>query len=187
MKAVSKPDEWLMAEVAGGRREQLEPLVRRYASPLLTFIRRMVGDHHRSEELFQEVFLAVWQKRRQFQNWRPFKPWLYAIAVNRVRAYLRSRPAVGIVPITDGDEAFVLGATGSSPSDTLLATETACLVTTAVHQLPPKQQTVVVLRVWAGLTYSEIALALDRTEETVRSHMHHALAALREVLEPRLR
>ena len=66
-------DEWLMAQVALGKRDHLEPLVRRYASALLTFIRRMVGDAHRSEELSQEVFLAIWKKRRQYEFPRPFR------------------------------------------------------------------------------------------------------------------
>ena len=48
-----------MLRVAGGNREAMSPLLRRYASPLLTFIRRMTGDWHRAEELFQEAFLAV--------------------------------------------------------------------------------------------------------------------------------
>ena len=45
----------------------------------------------------------------------------------------------------------------------------------------------VVLRVWQGMSYAEIAETVGRTEATVRSHMHHGLAALRKYLEPRLR
>lgn len=77
-------DEYLMARVGRDQPELLEKLLRRYASPLLTFIQRMVGDHHRGEELFQEVFLAVWIKRRQYQYPRPFKPWLYAHRAEQV-------------------------------------------------------------------------------------------------------
>jgi len=73
MHQAQERDEWLMAQVADGKREHLEPLIRRYANPLLTFIRRMVGDQHRSEELFQDVFLAVWVKRRQYQFPRPLR------------------------------------------------------------------------------------------------------------------
>src|SRR5262249_43789443 len=91
MEQRSDRDEWLMAQTALGKREPLEPLLRRHASPLLTFIQRMVGDRHRSEELFQEVFLAVWVKRRQYQFPRPFKAWLYAIALNKCRASYRQR------------------------------------------------------------------------------------------------
>ena len=67
MQAVGeRDDEWLMDQVARGQREQLAPLVRRYANRLLTFIRRLVGDEHQSEELFQEVFLAVWVNRHRY-------------------------------------------------------------------------------------------------------------------------
>jgi|GEM_PF-4245226 len=68
MHQAQERDEWLMAQVADGKREHLEPLIRRHANPLLTFIRRMVGDQHRSEELFQDVFLAVWIKRRRHRS-----------------------------------------------------------------------------------------------------------------------
>src|SRR3954447_14404728 len=85
-------DESLMARVARGQRDCLEALVRRHATRLLTFIQRMIGDRHRSEELFQEVFLAVWRKRKQYQDPRPFRAWLYTIALNRCCASLRLRP-----------------------------------------------------------------------------------------------
>jgi RNA polymerase sigma factor (sigma-70 family) len=77
-------------------------------------------------------------------------------------------------------------AAGGSPAEIAIATETATLVTEAVALLPPQQRAVVVLRVWNGLPYSQIAEILGRTETTVRSNMHHGLAALRKYLEPRL-
>ena len=181
MNPRSERDEWLMGQVALGKRDHLEPLVRRYAGPLLTFIRRMVGDAHRSEELFQEVFLAVWSKRRQYEFPRPFKAWLYAIALNKCRAHFRMRYG----PL-DGLDDEPPPAPDPSPTDTAIATETATLVAAAVAQLPPQQRAVVVLRVWDGLSYAEIAEAVGRTEATVRSHMHHGLTALRKYLEPRL-
>lgn len=87
-------DEWLMLHAALGDQRCLEPLVRRYASPLLTFIRRMIGDGHRSAELFQDVFVAVWTRRKQYEFPRPFRAWLYAIAVNVCRAEFRRRRGV---------------------------------------------------------------------------------------------
>ncbi len=178
-------DEWLMAQVAEGKRDCLEPLVRRYASPLLTFIRRMVGDDHRGEELFQEVFLAVWAKRRQYQAPRPFKPWLYAIAVNKCREWFRG-PSVPVTGPLDEAAPTAPAAPGPSPVDTAIATETAALVAAAVTRLPAQQRAVVVLRIWDGLSYAEIAQVVGRTEATVRSHMPHGLAAIRKYLEPRL-
>jgi RNA polymerase sigma-70 factor, ECF subfamily len=183
MNPKSDRDEWLMAQVALGKRDHLEPLVRRYASRLLTFIRRMVGDEHRSEELFQDVFLSVWEKRKTYRFPKPFKAWVYAIAANKCRANYRGQRLRTFAPLDDDGPA----ASSDEPADTLIATETATIVSSAVAQLPPQQRLVVVLRVWDGLSYGEIAEIVERPEGTVRSHMHHGLAAMRKYLEPRLR
>src|SRR5215218_6301932 len=147
-------DEFVMSQVAEGRGELLEWLVRRHAVGLLTFLARMTGDHHRAEELFQEVFLAVWLKRRQYQYPRPFKPWLYAIALNKCRAAFRARTPP---PRLLGDEDADAPGRGEAPPDHLIAAETAELVGRAVTRLPQQQRAVVVLRVWQGLSYARIA------------------------------
>jgi RNA polymerase sigma-70 factor (ECF subfamily) len=94
---------------------------------------------------------------------------------------LRRIPAVSLDENHGGASANEPG-----PEDRAIATETACLVTRAVMELPPQQRAVVVLRVWQGLSYPEIAALVGRTEATVRSHMHHGLAGLRKYLEPRM-
>jgi RNA polymerase sigma-70 factor (ECF subfamily) len=173
-------DEDLMADVAGGRADLLEWLVHRHGTGLLTFLTRMVGDRHRAEELFQEVFLAVWLKRRQYQFPRPFRPWLYAIAVNRCRVdfRLRRRGAVAL-PDEHGP-----ADPDSSPAEHAMAAETAEFVSQAITRLPPQQRMVVVLRTYQGLSYARIAQIAGCTEGTVRSHMHHGLVALRAELAP---
>jgi RNA polymerase sigma-70 factor (ECF subfamily) len=171
-------DEDLMAQVAQGDSGPLEPLVRRHAQPLLTFLVRMIGNHHRAEELFQEVFLAVWVKRRTYQHPRPFRPWLYAIAVNRCRADLRLKTPKPLALIDEGP------ADDDGPDAALLAAEAAEEVTRAVTKLPHQQRAVVVLRVWQDLSYARIAEIVGCTEATARSHMHLGLAALRATLTP---
>ena len=110
-----------------------EALVRRHATGLLTFLTRMVGDRHRAEELFQEVFLAVWLKRRQYQHPRPFRPWLYAIALNRCRAVFRLRaPApvpLSVLPQTEPPDSE------AEPQEQAIAAETAEQVGRAVRAL----------------------------------------------------
>jgi RNA polymerase sigma-70 factor (ECF subfamily) len=180
MAALGEPDESLMARTADGDRACLELLVRRHATPLLTFLVRLSGDRHRAEELFQEVFLAVWVKRKLYQHPRPFKPWLYAIALNKHRAAFRGRaPAAALTEEGPADA-------GGSPADALMAAETADLVGRAVARLPEQQRAVVTLRVWEGLSYARIAEIVACSEATVRSHMHHGLASLRRHLEPKL-
>src|SRR6516162_83355 len=89
--SLDRDDEWLMTQVALGKREWVEPLVRRHGAALLGFLERMACDRHRAEELFQDVFLTVWVKRHQYQEGRPFKPWLYAIAANKCHEAARRR------------------------------------------------------------------------------------------------
>ena len=173
-------DEWLMAQVALGRQDALEILLRRYASPLLTFIRRMIGDHHRSEELFQEVFLAIWQKRHQYKMTLSFRGWLYAIALNTCRAEFRRVRLT--CRVLQQDEVSSPGGCGPA-GELLISTEDSTLVLSALRRLPMNQRAVAVLRIWSGLSYAEIAAALGRREGTVRAHMHHALISLRECME----
>jgi RNA polymerase sigma-70 factor (ECF subfamily) len=183
MDAGAERDEYLMARVAAGQPELLELLVRRHASGLLTFIARMLGDAHAGEEVFQEVFLTVWLKRRQYQYPRPFKPWLYAIALNKCRATFRRRTPR---PVPLGGPECTTVAGEASPPERLIADETADLVSAAVTRLPQQQRAVVVLRVWQALPYARIAELVGCTEATVRSHMHHGLLTLRRLLEPLL-
>ena len=174
MTVGDRSDEELMREVARGRARPLEMLVRRYAVRLLTFLSRMVGDRHRAEELFQDVFLAVWLKRHQYDPDRLFRPWLYAVAVNACRAGFRRR----VLPTAELGEADPADA-GEAPSDRICAAETVAQVSRAVMLLPEQQRTVVCLRIWEEMPYARIAEIVGCTEGTVRSHMHHGLVALR--------
>ena len=177
-------DEDLMLRVAGGNREAMSPLLRRYASPLLTFIRRMTGDWHRAEELFQEAFLAVWQNRGRYEYPRPFRSWLFGIAANKCRADFRK--ALGL-PEPQSDWLDPPVAQEPSPVEAAISSETTTLVAQAVATLPAKQRAVLVMRLWNGMEYAEIAQSLERTETTIRSQMFHALAGMRRYLEPRMR
>jgi RNA polymerase sigma-70 factor (ECF subfamily) len=178
-------DEGLMREVGLGGTEALSALLHRYASPLLTFIERTVGNRHRAEDLFQEVFLDVWIHRRRYCYPRPFRPWLFGIALNKCRADLRRRNPTPT--LLDDCPAASPVASDPPPAETAVATETAAIVAEAVGRMPPTQRAVVTMRVWNGLSYAEIAEAIGCAEATVRSHMFHGLAALRKHLEPRLK
>lgn len=175
-------DEALMAQMIDGNRGSLELLVRRHADALLTFLCRNLRNWHKAEELFQEVFLAVWAKRQQFDVKRSFKPWLYTIAINKVRERFRHPPTP---PGFEGD--CLAPGKEDAPEKALLNAELAEVIKEAVAQLPEQQRMVVSLRVWNGLSYTEIADSMDLKEVTVRSHMHHALAALRRILSERMK
>lgn len=173
-------DERLMKMSAEDDRTSFDLLVRRYARPLMTLINRMTGKHHRSEDIFQEAILSCWKHRGQYEFPRPFKPWLYRIAINQCRQVYRRKEIA-----TSNEEAVESeAATGGDPEDSVLRTESAAQIKAAVARLPEQQRSVVILRIWNGMSYREIAETLERAEPTVRSYMHHALKSLREILGP---
>ncbi len=170
-------DSELMRRAASGHREDFEALIRRYADDLLTFLVRMLSDYHLAEEAFQEVFLSVWTKRATYQYPRPVKPWLYRIAHNQCRAYFRRSR----LP-TEGDTDISHLPGDSDTCTTAIRNEDARLMQLAISQLPERQRAVIAMRVGSNLSYREIAESIGLTEPTVRSHMHHALQALRNQL-----
>lgn len=178
-------DEDLMGLVKSGGRQGLSVLMRRYANSLLTFLRRMTGDHHRSEELFQDVFLTVWVQRQEYEHPRPFRSWLFGIAANKCQTDMRSR--VRRRETIDVEQVTSAAQIDHSPHEAVVATETATLVEQAVLELPDVQRQIVVLRVWNGLSYQMISQIVCRQESTVRSHMFQAVKTMRKYLEPRLR
>lgn len=185
MEHPTETDQTLMDRVASGDRRAFDLLIRRHANGLLTFIHRMIGDRHRAEELFQDVFLAVWLRRRSYWLEHSFRSWLYGIAMNQCRAEFRKPHPVVIDFLADASLPLLAG--DPTPAETALASERAVQVARAVASLPDQQRMVVVLRIWNGLSYGEIATAMKKTQGTVRSHMFHALASMRRYLEPRMR
>ncbi|MBS0203880.1 MAG: RNA polymerase sigma factor [Planctomycetes bacterium] len=167
-----------------GGRQALSDLMRRHASSLLTFLRRMTGDHHRSEELFQDVFLAVWDQRQSYELSRSFRNWLFGIAANKCKSDVRSRQRRPVIP--QGELVDNVELATASPHEAAVATETATIVDQALLQLPILQRQVVVLRVWNEMSYETIGRILGHSEATARSHMCHAVNSLRKHLEPRL-
>ena len=179
-------DQWLMFQVAQGSRDHLETLIRRYATPLTTFLRRLAADPHQAEELLQEVFLTVWKHRSRYGYPLPFRPWLYKIALNKFRESFRG-PARHM-PMSRGELVMDVTETHTAgPAEAAVAAETAALVVEAVAELPLQQRAVLTMRVWNDLPFDEIGEALGCTAGTARSHMHHALNLLRKKLEPRMR
>ena len=133
-----------------------------------------------AQELVQETFLAVWKNRKQYQHPRPFRSWIYTIAANVSRSHFR-RPR----PVTTLIEDGMVPSSEPSAESSVMSQEREKEIASAVTRLPVRQRTAVVLRLWSGMSYAEIAETLECGEATARSHMCHGLARLREVLRER--
>ncbi|MEZ4646460.1 MAG: RNA polymerase sigma factor [Chloroflexota bacterium] len=173
-------DEELARGVQQGDADDLRWLVERHHALLVGFLYRQTADRPLAQDLAQETFLRMMRAIQQYHYPRPFKPWLYAIAVNLLRDYygqaeMRHTEAM--------PETLALSQTGSlAPERVLVRQDEWQRVQTAVSQLPPLQRAAILLRYHEGMSLLDIATALDIPVGTVKSRLSLALRALRQNL-----
>ncbi len=183
-------DERLLARLAAGERDVFGTLVRRYERELFGYLRRYLGDDDLADDVFQNTFVQVFLKIRQYEPGRPARPWLYAIATNQAIDALRrrnrradQRADAAVTADEDGQPRplfELLPAPGDGPPDTADRAEQRERVRAAVDRLPDLLRQVVVLAYFQGLKYRDIADALGIPVGTVKSRLHAALARLTE-------
>jgi len=180
-RAVSR---FLSGDVTG-----FEAIVRRYSGMVFTLAARLVGPLD-AEDVVQETFLRAWRGLEKFRGESSLKTWLYAIALNRVRARrgalarLRARFGVGEKPGADPDFSLVDGLTdsGFSPEENAMRAEERRRLRKAVHALSEEFRLAVVLRDLEGLSYDEVAAVLSVPIGTVRSRLARGRALIKEAL-----
>ncbi|MCC6143951.1 MAG: RNA polymerase sigma factor [Candidatus Hydrogenedentes bacterium] len=186
-----RTDEELVALARSGEAYAFAVLVRRYEQPLYSYLRRLCGNASEAEDLFQETFLKVHVNLHQFQEGRPFRPWVYRIATNVCRdrqRYRKRRPQVSLeTPIGDGGEggrlADLVASEAPAPDAQAQASETSARLEAAVAALPVKHRAVFLMARYEGLAYEEIARALRVPVGTVKSRMHKAVQHLLAAME----
>ena len=153
----------------------------RYAGLLYRYLARRVGADE-AETLVGEVFRIAFERRATFDpEYQSARPWLYGIATNLVAGH-RRREARRLRAT-----ARLLSRTGPSDDATEAADErldAASLwpsVAEAVNRLPPGERDALLLHVWEGLTYDEVAISLQVPVGTVRSRLNRARRRLREL------
>ncbi|MGC4122898.1 MAG: sigma-70 family RNA polymerase sigma factor [Myxococcales bacterium] len=168
-----------------GGSEAFATLVRRYERPLYNFFLRSLRNGALAEEYFQETLLRCCRALSGFDPDDPaanFKAWVYRIAVNLVRDEVR-KPAFQRALALEQELGLDAEADRApSPEDAASWAQQRARVRRAVTGLPEQPREVVILHQYQGLSYPEIALALDIPLGTVKSRMHAALGQLRKVL-----
>lgn len=143
-------------------------------------VRMMAGDEGWGEDLAQETFARIFEKRRE---WRPvgrFSTWMWRVAINLCTSELRKRARRGDRVLEPGEGE----STEITPLEEVVANEEAELVRRAVAGLPENYRAVLVLRHYEGLKRREIAEVLEIAEGTVSSRMAVALEKLSGELAP---
>lgn len=166
-------------------------LVDRWEQPIRRLCARMTGDVHRAEDLKQEVFARVFERRLAYRPNARFSTWLWRIALNLCYDELRRVRRRGESPLDDAeagrpDAPVDWPAEGPGPDGQLARREEGELVRAALMTLPEIYRTVLVLRHYEQLKLREIAEILEIPEGTVNSRLAAGLSQLARLLEPRL-
>lgn len=156
----------------------------RYKRPVVDFAYRMLGAPDAAADVAQEVFVRVWRAIGRYEVGKRarFSTWLFQIARNACIDVRRRRardPLAGAVDIADAQD-WVAARGGST--DEVEAREVSAQVAAAVLDLPEDQQTALVLSVYEGLSYAEIAEVMDCSVKSVELRLYRARRQLREDL-----
>ena len=174
-------DEQLAQSIQQGSEADLRWLVERYHAPLLGFLWRMAnGDRPLAEDMVQETMIRMLRGIKGYDGQRPFKPWLYQIAVNVTRDYYKQAE---MRHTQSANGAMELVTTTQRPETAVIVQETVNEAVTAVHHLPPPQREAILLRYSQGLPLADIAAILDVPVGTVKSRLSLGLKRLRTRLE----
>ena len=159
-----------------GDDEALVELYGRYSKGVFNYILRLIGDVEASEDILQEVFVAVWQGARTFRRRSSVKTWIYRIAHNQTVSWLRRQKRIDAVKDTSIDSP-------PDPEESLEVNWRANEVREAIEQLSPAHRATVELVFAQGLSYAEIGEILGCPVGTVKSRISNATRQLSRILK----
>ena len=180
-------DEQLLANYTRGDQRAFAELAARYQQELVGFLFRFVSDAQAAEDLFQEAFVQVHRNAKSFDAGRKFRPWLFTIAANKARDFLRStgrRTLHSLDNVAGGrgqdeDSATFLDLMQSDmmpPVVELQNAEDVARVQRVLAELPTIYREVLVMSYFHQFSYKEMAEMLRIPLGTVKSRLHAALA-----------
>ena len=180
----------LVKRVQNGDTEAFNPLILKYEKKIYNLIYQRVRDRETARDLCQEVFLKAWRAIPNFKNQSTFYTWIYKITVNCCIDYIRKRNKQFVYAYEElpenPDDVFPVFQMQLSPCQILEMEELGDVICKAVHQLSPRQQRVFRLYYFHNLPIKDIVVRINKTESTVKAHLHQARRNLRNMLLPYL-
>lgn len=184
-------DEILFDNYRKGDRDAIRPLIDRHLDDLMRFLTRLVGDRTGAEDVFQETFLQIHNAAHTFDMTRKFRPWLFTIAANKARDFLRRKGRRRMLELSapvgngqsggDGDGAAeyvdLMEIDIPTPSAAAESEELSAQVQRAIDGLAPSLKEILLLAYFQRLSYAQIAEDLEIPLGTVKSRLHSAVAA----------
>lgn len=189
-------DESLIQMTLAGVKRAYDELVKRHSRRLHSMLIQMLNSESDAYDIAQEAFLKAYRSLRTFNGNSAFYTWLYTIALNEARNFIRKenkrrQSSISIDNDANGDpkEKNVELADGSREADPLRNANVGDLKTRlryALSQLSPEHREVVQLCDIAGMNYSEVAGILKIPEGTLRSRLHYAHRYMQSLLKDEL-
>ena len=185
-------DSQLVARAQQGDKQAFNLLVEKYQRKLTRLLSRFIRDQAEVEDVTQEAFIKAYRALPAFRGDSAFYTWLYRIGINTAKNYLmamgRRAPTSTEVEAEDA-EGFEEGEQLrdiNTPESVLLSNEIAETVNSTIEQLPEELRQAIQMREIEGLSYEEIAQAMNCPIGTVRSRIFRAREAIAEQLRPLL-
>ena len=184
-------DQALVERVQQGDRSAFDMLVVRYQHKVVKLIMRYVRDQAEAQDVAQEAFIKAYRAIPRFRGDSAFYTWLYRIAINTAKNHLvaaRRRPLDYDMDIQDPEQYDMHARLKDvdTPEGTLLSEEIRETVNRAIEALPEDLRTAIMLRELEGMSYEEIATAMECPVGTVRSRIFRAREAIDKRLRPLL-
>jgi RNA polymerase sigma-70 factor (ECF subfamily) len=187
--SAEESDLVLVKRVQRGDKSAFDLLVRKYQHKVVKLVLRYVRNPAEAEDIAQEAFIKAYRALPQFRGDSAFYTWMYRIAINTAKNSLASRdrsPIAYDLDLTDPEESHSVQTRlqdPDTPEGMALTEEIRGIVNSAIEGLPEELKTAIVLRELDGLSYEEIAAAMECPVGTVRSRIFRA----REAIDKRLR
>lgn len=179
-------DEELVARSIGGDQDSFNQLIVRWERPIYGLAYRVIGREEDARDIVQETFLRAFRALPGFKGQAKFSSWLYRIALNLCRDWIRRQKRTPVVSAPEGVDIIELAAEqGPVESiETLVARKQLSeTVAEAMQHLPEEQRTAIILKEYHGLTFQEIADLQACPLSTVKTRLYQGLSVLRRRLE----
>ncbi len=177
----SSTDAELVQYYLSGNQKAFEILLKRYERPLYSFIFRFVRERESADDLFQQTWFKVIRNINSYNEQGKFGSWLFGIANNCCIDLIRKSKSDKRDDYVSDEGLDNLPNADDDPVHSLQKKEKNQWLESAVQQLPVEQQQVVLLRVYADLSFKEIAELLNCSLNTVLGRMHYATNNLRKM------
>jgi RNA polymerase sigma-70 factor (ECF subfamily) len=184
-------DEELVLRVQRGDKSAYDFLVIKYQHRIIQLVNRYIKDPSEAQDVAQEAFIKAYRALADFRGEAAFFTWLYRIAINTAKNYLLSRSRRSANYQVDIQDAEALENAPQlqgleTPERELLNQEIIDAINASIEELPEDMRTAIVLREFEGMSYEEIAEAMDCPVGTVRSRIFRAREAIDNKLNPLL-